>query len=230
MTPEIIYCDDFVAEATTYILQQGRRALRQKGAFRLALCGGNTPRPVYEALATDPKAMDWSKVWMTFGDERCVPPDDDESNYRMAREAMLDKLPLDPDQVLRIAGEKDPDQAAREYETRLKKLAQQAGDNWYRHDLLLLGMGDDGHTASLFPNSPALSEMERWVVANYVDKFKSHRITMTYPLINRATRVCFMVNGADKKRRFEQIISGDRQFPSARVTPLSGNVTWLVRF
>lgn len=230
MTPEIIRCDDFVDEATTYILQNGRRALRERGRFRLALCGGNTPRPVYEALAANPDKLDWSKVWITFGDERCVPPDDDQSNYRMAREAMLDALPIPEEQVLRMAGEKPPAEAAAEYEQQLRDLASQAGQTWYEHDLLLLGMGDDGHTASLFPGSTALGEQNRWVVENYVAKMESTRLTMTYPLINRGRQICFMVNGADKRRRFEQVISGDRQYPSARVAPLSGRVAWLTKF
>ena len=169
------------------------------GIFRLSLCGGSTPKPVYAALA-DCDEIDWERVLVTFGDERCVPPNDERSNHRMASEALLNQVGMTPANVMRMAGEMEPQEAADRCEGQLKKLAQLAGEPVFVHDLILLGMGDDGHTASLFPGTEALEEKERWVVANYVPKFEEHRITFTYPLIAAAKEVLFLVNGQRKTR------------------------------
>lgn len=224
MTPEIIHSTDFVTDAVALIEREADIAIFERGEFHLALSGGNTPRPVYEALAKHRDA--WSQWVITFGDERCVPPDSDQSNYRMAKEALFDRVPIPAENILRIRGEADPAAAAQEYEDALKARTQGAG--LYRHDLLLLGMGDDGHTASLFPGTEALGETERWVVANFVPKFNTHRITFTYPLLNAARRVCFLVNSKGKDGILEEVFSGKSSYPCAAIRPTQGRLTWLL--
>lgn len=224
MTPEIIHSTNFVADAVALIERSADIAIFERGEFRLALSGGNTPRPVYQALAKHRDA--WSKWVFTFGDERCVPPDSDQSNYRMAKEALFDHVPVPAENILRIRGEADPAVAAREYEDELRRRA--AGQAFYRHDLLLLGMGDDGHTASLFPGTDALGETERWVVSNFVPKFDTHRISMTYPLLNAARHVCFLVNSKGKDGILEEVFSGKSNYPCAAVRPTEGNLTWML--
>ena len=224
MTPEIVHSTNFVADAVALIERAADIAIFERGEFRLALSGGNTPRPVYEALAKHRDA--WSKWVFTFGDERCVPPDSDQSNYRMAREALFDHVPIPAENILRIRGEADPAVAAQEYEDELRRRAGKQSS--YRHDLLLLGMGDDGHTASLFPGTAALGVTDRWVVSNFVPKFDTHRITMTYPLLNAARHVCFLVNSKGKDGILEEVFSGKSNYPSAAVRPTEGNLTWLL--
>ena len=224
MTPEIIHSTDFVKDAVALIERKADIAIFERGEFHLALSGGNTPRPVYEALAKHRDA--WSKWIFTFGDERCVPPDSDQSNYRMAKEALFDKVPIPAENILRIRGEADPAVAAQEYEDALK--ARTKGNGPYRHDLLLLGMGDDGHTASLFPGTDALGITDRWVVSNFVPKFNTHRITFTYPLLNAARHVCFLVNSKGKDSILEEVFSGKSSYPCAAVRPTQGNLTWML--
>lgn len=224
MTPEIIHSTDFVTDAVALIEREADIAIFERGEFRLALSGGNTPRPVYQALAKHRDA--WSKWVFTFGDERCVPPGSNQSNYRMAKEALFDHAAIPAENILRVRGEADPAVAAQEYEDELRKRA--AGHSFYRHDLLLLGMGDDGHTASLFPGTEALGITNRWVVSNFVPKFDTHRITMTYPLLNAARHVCFLVNSKGKDGILEEVFSGKSSYPCAAVRPVEGNLTWLL--
>ncbi len=226
MSPEVIRTTNFVSDALRYILERAKEALAARGEFRIALSGGNTPRPVYAAVAESEDIPSESLI-ITFGDERCVPPEDDESNFRMANETWLKPAKIAPSAVLRMAGEEDPAAAALEYENALRNLAQTRGEIIYRHDLILLGIGDDGHTASLFPGTAALQENERLVVSNFVPKFESWRITFTYPLINAARHVCFLVNGKSEEL-LQRIWRGDAEFPSARVRPEAGEVTWIV--
>ncbi len=224
MTPEIIHSKNFVNDAVAMIEREADIAIFERGEFRLALSGGNTPRPVYEALAKHRDA--WGKWVFTFGDERCVPPESAESNFRMAKEALFDKVPIPTENILRVRGEADPADAAREYEDTLRQRA--GGQSIYRHDLLLLGMGDDGHTASLFPETDALTVTDRWVVENFVPKFNTHRITMTYPLLNAARHVCFLVNSKGKDEVLKEVFSGHSAFPCASVRPTEGNLTWFL--
>jgi 6-phosphogluconolactonase len=224
MTPEIIHSTDFLTDAAALIERAADIAIFERGEFRLALSGGNTPRPVYQALAKHRDA--WSRWVFTFGDERCVPPESDQSNYRMAKEALFDHVPVPAENILRIRGEADPAVAAQEYEDELRKRAGEHGI--FRHDLLLLGMGDDGHTASLFPGTEALGITDRWVVSNFVPKFDTHRITMTYPLLNAARHVCFLVNSKGKDAILEEVFSGKSDYPSAQVRPSQGNLTWML--
>lgn len=223
MNPDIIHSKDFVNDAVALIESAANEAIAARGSFSLSLSGGNTPKPVYTALAQRP--LDWSKVLITFGDERCVPPDDEQSNYLMARRTLLDAIPIPAENVLRMKGELDPAEAAKEYEAVLK---EKADGGVFRHDLILLGMGPDGHTASLFPGTPALEEKERLVVENYVPKMSMWRITFTYPLIDAARHVCFLVNSAGKDAILDEVFSGKSSYPCAAVNPTDGKLTWLL--
>jgi 6-phosphogluconolactonase len=168
----------------------------------------------------------WSKWIVTFGDERCVPPDDTQSNYRMASESFL--LVSSPGEVLRIKGEIRPEEAASEYETALQHFAKRLGEKRYRHDLILLGLGDDGHTASLFPGTAALDEREHGVVSNFVPKLNCYRNTFTYPLINAARRIAFLVNDPRKKAIIDQVLTGKGGLPAERVRPEEGELIWFL--
>ena len=207
-------------------------AVRERGRFAVALAGGSTPRRAYELLAGDDYSggrVDWSKVHVFFGDERMVPPDDAESNYRMASEAMLSRLPIPPENLHRINGLGDAVANARLYEDELRTYFDSG--RWPRFDLVLLGMGDDGHTASLFPDTGALDEREAWVAANWVEKLSAHRVTLTAPAINGAAHVLFLVTGASKAGPLAEILTGEfdpRRRPSQLVRPSDGSVEWLV--
>ncbi|HEX8076453.1 MAG TPA: 6-phosphogluconolactonase, partial [Chthoniobacterales bacterium] len=167
MTREVVRSENFVQEAAAFILAQAQHALAERGDFRVALSGGNTPRPVYTEFARIGRDLPWDRIHFTFGDERCVPPDDPQSNYRMARESLFVPAAVPDQSILRLRGEIDPHLAAREYQDRLDLLAAEAGEKIYRHDLILLGLGDDGHTASLFPGTTALEDSVPRVVANF---------------------------------------------------------------
>ncbi len=225
---EVIRSSDFAGDAAEFILRHARVALAERGEFRIALSGGNTPRPVYTQLANIGRELPWERVRITFGDERCVPPDDAQSNYRMARESLLTPAAVPESSVARMRGEIDPQIAAQEYQDQLDVLAAQGSEMIYRHDLILLGLGDDGHTASLMPGTAALAENARRVVANFAPKLNSWRITFTYPLINYARHILFIVNSAKQAALVEAVLWGDTQFPSARVSPVDGGVTWII--
>jgi len=228
MEREVIRSKNFVAEAAEFILRHAHEALAERGQFRIALSGGNTPRPVYTELVRIGGDLPWDRVLFTFGDERCVPPDDAQSNYRMARESLFVPGAVPEKSVMRMRGEIDPELAAQEYQDGLDLLATQQGEVVFRHDLILLGLGDDGHTASLFPGTPALTENSRKVVANYVPKFSSWRITFTYPLINQARHVCFLANANKNPALIDEVLGGAEKYPAARVAPANGDLTWLL--
>jgi 6-phosphogluconolactonase len=215
--PQIIRTQSFVSEAAQLILQQARNAIAERGLFFLALSGGSTPKAIYQELSR--LKPDTDRWVITFGDERCVPPGDELSNYRMAREAWLAHTNAT---VLRMRGEIAPAKAALDYEEQLERFPQ------LRHDLILLGMGDDGHTASLFPDTTALKETKRRIVENYVDKLGVWRITFTYPFINDARAVVFLVNGAAKQPLVESILRGGTDYPSERVAPTDGELIWML--
>ncbi|MGY8691267.1 MAG: 6-phosphogluconolactonase, partial [Verrucomicrobiales bacterium] len=204
---EILRTERFVEDAVDLIITTAKNSVRDRGEFRLSLCGGSTPAVVYRALA-EIEGFPWEKTVITFGDERCVGPDHERSNYKMAQEALLSHVPIPANQVLRMEGELGAEEGAQLYEANLKARAEASGDAIFAHDLLLLGMGDDGHTASLFPETTALDESDRWVVENYVPKFDEHRITFTYPLINAARHVCFLITGEAKRTIYEEIFAG----------------------
>jgi 6-phosphogluconolactonase len=228
MAREIVRTKNFVADAANLIVDLARKALAERNEFRIALAGGNTPRPVYAEVARIGHDLPWDKIVITFGDERCVPPEHEQSNYRMARENLLEPAAVPEKSVLRMRGEIDPPTAAQEYEQHVDLMAKQCGEPIYRHDVILLGMGDDGHTASLFPDTAAVAETNRRVVANFVPKFNTHRLTFTFPLINSARRVCFLVNASKHTELIERVLGGDTQYPSARVNPTDGDLTWLL--
>jgi 6-phosphogluconolactonase len=228
MTPEVIHTTSFVSDATRLIVDAARQSIAERGIFRIALSGGHTPDPIYKEWAATAGDLPWDRVQITFGDERCVPPDDEQSNYRMARHSLLDSAPIPPGNIFRIQGELPPEEAAADYDARLTQLASRFKETRYRHDLLLLGMGPDGHTASLFPGTNALTEQTRNVVSNFVPKFDTYRITFTYPLINAARHVCFLLQGEDKKPVLREILAGSKEYPAAHVSPTDGRVTWVL--
>ena len=228
MGREIIRTKDFVADAANFIVDLAHKALAARKQFRIALSGGNTPRPVYSEVARIGRDLPWERILITFGDERCVPPDDAQSNYRMARETLFLPASVPDKSVMRMRGEIDPQIAAQQYQDDVDLLATQRGEQIYRHDLILLGLGDDGHTASLFPETAALTENMRRVVANFVPKFNVWRLTLTFPIINHARQVCFLVNAAKQAKLIERVLEGDSKYPASRVNPSSGDVTWIL--
>jgi len=212
------------------------RKLHAKGrALRVALSGGSTPRRTYELLAEAPfrDMVDWKRVHFFWSDERCVPPDHPDSNYRMALEALLSRVAIVPARVHRIEAERaDADAAAREYQRGIAGVfgARDEGSP-PAFDLIFLGLGPDGHTASLFPGTAALHEVERWVVANFVPKLAARRMTFTYPLLNRASHVVFLAAGAEKSAILAEVLEGpeDRErLPAQGIRPAVGTLSWIV--
>ncbi len=220
--------------AAAEFLEAARVAVQEKDSFCVALAGGSTPKALYELLSNNPllqALVPWSKIQWFFGDERHVRPDHAESNFRMARETMLAKAPLDPKQVHRIKGEKtNAAAAAEEYEEELRASFRLEADQLPRFDLVLLGMGAEGHTASLFPGTKALKEERRLVVSNWVGKLYTDRITVTPPVLNNAARVIFMVHGAEKAPALKAVLEGPyepAQLPAQMIQPKEGRVVWL---
>jgi 6-phosphogluconolactonase len=224
--PTLLRTPNFVVDAAAYILAAGRRAISERGLFRLGLAGGNTPKVIYSAMAADPVGLPWDKVQITFGDERCVPPDHADSNYRTAHQALLSLVPIPAGNVFRIRGEIEPDQAAAECESKLSAVASRFGEPRYVHDLLLLGLGEDGHTASLFPNSPALEEATRSVIPARGPKPPPQRVSFTFPLINASREIVFLVNDPSKESVIAEVLQG--QHPAGRVQPVTGTITWII--
>ncbi|MEY2531949.1 MAG: 6-phosphogluconolactonase [Verrucomicrobiota bacterium] len=228
MNREVFRTKSFVADAANFIIDLTRKSLAERNEFRIALSGGNTPRPVYTEVARIGRDFSWDRTLITFGDERCVPPDDEQSNYRMARETLFVPANVPEKSIMRMRGEIDPKIAAQEYQDHIDLLATQRGEQIYRHDLILLGLGEDGHTASLFPGTAALEETTRRVAANFVPKFNTWRLTFTLPLINHARHVCFLVNAAKHADLVERVLQGDPQYPASRVNPTAGDLTWII--
>lgn len=194
----------------------------------VALSGGSTPKSLYSLLAT--KDLAWDQTYFFFGDERHVSPTDPESNYKMANEALLSKVPIPQQNIFRVPAENpDPDAAALAYEKAIRDFFKLKPGEFPRFDLVLLGTGPDGHTASLFPGSKALEEKNHIFVANWVDKFKTHRLTFTYPVLNNAANVIFMATGTEKAPVIKDILENPAStLPAARVRPTDGRVLWLL--
>lgn len=231
-TPEIRIVNtaaDLFEAAAGEFASMAAEAVRARGRFFVALSGGSTPRGLYSLLASRAaSSIPWDKIFFFWSDERHVPPEDSESNYRMANEAMLSKVPVPVEHIFRIhAEEKNADTAARAYEETLRTAFAVPSDAIPRFDLILLGIGTEGHTASLFPGSPALHETKRLVVANWVEKLKTDRITFTYPLINHAACVMLLVSGAEKREILERILEYPGDLPAQRVHPVNGKLFWL---
>ena len=213
----------FARLADQYVLGHGR--------FTVALAGGSTPKAMYSLLARPPfvDTVPWRSVFFFFGDERTVPPDHAESNFRMANESLLSRVPVPPENVFRIAGEEaDPHRAAALYETQLTSFFSPGVP---RLDLVLLGLGADGHTASLFPHSEALKSTDCYAVANFIEKFQSYRITLTAKTINLACNVTFLVSGNDKAEALHRVIEGTltpNELPAQMIRPDDGGLLWML--
>ncbi len=221
--------------AAQEFVQAAAAAVRAKGFFNVALAGGSTPKALYSLLVNDPALraqVPWDKLHLFFGDERHVAPDHPDSNFRMATEAMISKSPLKPEQVTRIKGEyPDADNAAFEYETALREYFNLKDSEYPRLDLLLAGMGNEGHTLSLFPGTKALHADGRIAVRNWVGKLYAERITLTAPAASNAAQVIFMVTGADKAPALKAVLEGPfepEQLPAQLLQPKKGELLWLV--
>ena len=223
----ILLTDQFIRTAVETISNHIKVSLIDQGYFVLGLSGGNTPRPIYEALA-DEEGIDWSKVIITFGDERAVPPDHADSNFKMANDSLLSKINILESNVLRMEGELDPVEAATRYEARLIETANKLGMKTLHHDLLLLGLGDDGHTASLFPETEALHETNHLCVANRLALQNTTRLTLTYPVINQAKKILFLLSGPEKSNIANEVINTTTNHPAGLVNPNNGEITWLL--
>lgn len=233
-TPDVQVFDDpelVAREAAGLFVRLSVEAVALRGAFSVALSGGSTPRRVYELLASDDyrTQVTWPSVHIFFGDERTVAPEHPDSNYRMANEALLSHVPLPAKNIHRMEGVGDAAANASRYESGLRAFFGERA--WPQLDLVMLGMGDDGHTASLFPGSAALEERTHWVVANWVEKFQTWRITLTAPAINAARRVLFLVTGSAKADRLREVLKGERdptRLPSQLIQPRDGTLEWFV--
>ena len=233
---QIIICRDnadLSERAAEEFVRLARQAIQLAGRFTVALSGGSTPKALYMLLATPGFAqrLSWNRVHLFWGDERCVPPDHPESNCRMVRECLLAHVQIPAENVHRMAGEKTPQIAALEYEAELKKFFELADGALPRFDLILLGLGEDGHTASLFPGSTALNDHEHLVAAVYVDKMNTYRLTLTLPVLNAGREVVFLVAGASKAAIVKELLGGQASamnYPAARIQPPEGRLTWMI--
>ena len=224
---------DLFQAAADEVIRAATEAIAQRRRFTIALSGGSTPRNLYTLIAANASAtVPWDKVFFFWGDERHVPPKDAESNYRMAEETILSKVPVPPANIFRILAENpDAAAAAEAYEQTLRQFFDPAPGEFPRFDLILLGMGPDGHAASLFPETAALREKSRLVVANWVEKLHTHRITLTLPVLNAARCVAFLVSGTDKAAVLHEVLEGNapaEKYPSKLVRPTDGRLIWFV--
>ena len=224
---------ELFAAAAEEVVRAANEAVAQRGRFTIALAGGSTPKSLYNLLATNARtALPWDRMFFFWGDERHVPPTDPDSNYRMADETMLSKIPVPTANVFRMKTENsDAAAVAEDYEQTLRKFFQLEPGQIPAFDLILLGMGPDGHTASLFPGTAALQEKSRLVLANWVEKMKTYRITLTLPVLNAARCVIFLVSGTDKAAALHAVLEEDvpgEQYPAKLVRPRQGKLIWLV--
>ncbi len=224
---------DLFHAAADEVISTATEAITQRGRFTIALSGGSTPKNLYTLIAANAStSLPWAQVFFFWGDERHVSPTDAESNYRMAEETILSKVPVPPANVFRVPTENpDASQVAEAYEQTLGKFFEVAPGEFPRFDLILLGMGPDGHTASLFPETAALQEKSHLVIANWVEKLKTSRITLTLPVLNAARRIAFLVSGADKAAVLHEVLEGNapgERYPSKLVHPSDGKLIWFV--
>jgi 6-phosphogluconolactonase len=235
-TTPLLFADaDAMARAAAIqLLELSQAAVAERGVFTLALSGGSTPKKLYALLGKDPAfaAFPWAQTHLYFGDERHVPPDHADSNFRMVKETLLGSGLVPADNVHRVIAElASAAQAASEYEAAMRRDFDEDAllDGFPRFDVVLLGMGPDGHTASLFPGSAALDEKTKWVTANWVEKFKTDRITFTFPVLNAARVVLLLIAGADKAPMIRQVIGEARgTYPVERVQPVDGVKVWML--
>ena len=215
--------EETIEFATEHWIHSAERAIQQRGRFAVALSGGSTPKAIYENLQKKGK-LDWSKVWLFWSDERAVPPNHPESNYRMAMES-FGKLPIPPSQVFRMIGEKEIEKNASNYEEKIRHVL---GKDLF--DLVMLGVGDDGHTASLFPKSPGLVIDNRLVIANYISEKKSWRMTLTFTCINQSFHSAIYAIGPSKQIIVPQVLEApiDSQFPASRIGIPERKTFWIL--
>ena len=221
--------------AAEHFFQTATQAAKANGVARIAISGGSTPKRTFELMANPAEkylsAMPWEKMEFYWVDERTVPPDHKDSNYRMTREAVLDKVPLKPRQIFRIEGELEPEQAAARYESAIRNHLRLEGAQGPVFDLLALGMGLDGHTASLFPHTAAIHELIRIAVANHVPQLNTWRVTLTSPVINEARDVFFLIAGKDKAQPLHDVLLGKydpETLPSQLIHPRNGRLLMLL--
>lgn len=224
---------DLSKRAAEEFVRLARQAIQLVGRFTVALSGGSTPKALYTLLAAPGVAerISWNRAHLFWGDERCVPPDHPESNYRMVEETLISKIQIPRENVHRMAGEKAPQIAALEYEAELKGFFELADGTLPRFDLILLGLGDDGHTASLFPGTEALNDTEHLVATAYVEKLQSQRLTLTLPVLNAGKEVVFLVAGANKAAIVKELLgetSSALNYPAAKIQPREGRLTWMI--
>lgn len=222
--------DLFHAAAEEFV-RVGRLAIGAQGRFSVALSGGSTPKGLYSLLASKCGDFPWNRTYFFFGDERHVPPTDPESNYRMVNESLLSKISIPPANVFRVKAENpDAAAAAADYESELGKFFELKPGEFPRFDLILLGLGPDGHTASLFPESEGLNEQSKLFIANWVEKFKTIRLSLTFSVINRAAEIIFLASGPDKAQMVHQVLEGKNApaFPAQLVHPTDGTLLWML--
>lgn len=226
---------EIARRAADDVVRIARDAAAARGVFTIALSGGSTPKVLYGLLAEQPalrNSLPWDKMKVFFGDERHVGPGHADSNFQMASDAMLSKAPLRPEQIFRIKGEyPDTVQAAAEYEATIRHEFGLKDGEFPRFDLVLLGMGSEGHTLSLFPGTKALHETQRIVTRNWVGKLYTERVTLTAPAANNAANIIFMIAGADKALALKAVLEGPRepeQLPAQMIQPPNGTLSWLV--
>ena len=224
---------ELFAAAAEEVIRAANETVSARGKFTLALSGGSTPKALYNLLATNARtALPWDHMYFFWGDERHVPPTDPDSNYRMVDEAMLSKVPVPPANVFRVIAENpDASAAAADYDQVLRKFFHLDANGVPQFDLILLGMGPDGHTASLFPGTEGLKEKSRLVIANWVEKLKTPRLSFTLPVLNAAHTVAFLVSGTDKAPALKAVLEGNEsgeQYPAKLVQPKDGKLIWFL--
>jgi 6-phosphogluconolactonase len=224
---------DLFQAAADEVLQRATEAIEKRGRFTIALSGGSTPKSLYSLIAANAaSSVAWQKVFFFWGDERHVGPQDAESNYRMAEESLFSRISVPPGNIFRVPSENpDAAAAAETYEQVMRRFFATAPNEFPRFDVILLGMGPDGHTASLFPETAALKEKSRWVVANWVEKLQAYRITLTLPVLNQARVVAFLISGTDKAAALHEVLEGKapgQKYPSKMVQPVDGKLIWFV--
>lgn len=236
-TPQIltVASEEWADTAASFIHALSAQAIRSNERFLIALSGGSTPKTLYRVLASPgwKEKFDWSRILFCFGDERCVPPDHPDSNFRMAQAELFQPLHIQPDHIFRMKGEyEDRTLAAREYETTIRTVTGCPTPTMPSLDLILLGLGDDGHTASLFPGTPALNERKTVVTVGQAPSGTRDRLTLTVDALNHAAVVLFLVTGDGKAERVRQVLepqsAADRSLPAAQVSPESGRLVWLL--
>lgn len=227
--------DALAKEAAERFIAIAKSTVARTGRFTVALSGGSTPNLLYALLAADPyrSSFPWRHTHAFWGDERCVPPDHPDSNFGMAKVTLLDRVPIPTDQVHRMQAERDDlDVVARQYEAEVAwTFAIRRTGEPPAFDLILLGLGPDGHTASLFPYTEAIRETRRWVTRNYIPALKTNRLTLTAPILNRGATVLFLVSGANKARILHEVLEGPadpERLPAQLIRPVAGRLIWLV--